>query len=82
MSPWNPLVWCRMVGIAVSLAWPHLLTPWRSPLLRWRIETYGIRDEQGRLLTADAIDARRFFQFAAANRTALLRFLYWAATLR
>ena len=45
MSPWNPLVWGRMLGIAVSLAWPHLLTPWRSPLLRWRIETYGIRDE-------------------------------------
>ena len=78
---WNPLVWCRMIGIAVALAWPHLLTPWRSPLLRWRIETYGIRDEQGRLLTADAIDARRFFRFASANRTALLRFLYWAATL-
>ena len=70
-----------MAGVAVRLAWPYLLTPWRSPLLRWRIETYGIRDEQGAFLTADAIDARRFFQFASANRVALVRFLYWAATL-
>jgi hypothetical protein len=70
-----------MVLVAFRLAWPHVLTPWRSPLLRWRIETYGLLDEQGRLLHADDITALRVLRFAMHRRLALLRFLRWAALL-
>ncbi|MBI4003531.1 MAG: hypothetical protein HY353_00750 [Candidatus Omnitrophica bacterium] len=70
-----------MALVAFRLAWPHVLAPWRSPLLRWRIETYGIQDEDGRMLHADDITARRFLGFALHHRIALLRFLRWAALL-
>ena len=75
------MVWLGMLRVAMRLAWPNLLTPWRSPLLRWRMETYGVLDERGVPLTAHEIDAKRFFRFAASHRTALIRFLYWAASL-
>lgn len=75
------MLWCRMLWIALRLAWPYLLTPWRSPLLRWRMETYGIADEGGALLAAQAVDAKTFFRFAVRNRRALWQFLRWSATL-
>ena len=75
------MLWVRMVLIASRLARPYLLTPWRSPLLRWRMETYGILDEQGRLLHAEEITPIRFLRFAMSHRGALLRFLRWAALL-
>ena len=71
----------RMMLVAWRLARPHLLTPWRSPLLRWRMETYGVTDDQGRLLHADDITPARFVRFLLLRRHALLRFLSWAATL-
>jgi len=71
----------RMITIVCRLAWPYLLCPWRSPLLRWRIETYGIQDDNGRMLHADDVSARRFLGFARHHRIALLRFLRWAALL-
>ena len=75
------MLWARMIFIATRLAWPHLLTPWRSPLLRWRIETYGLRDASGRTLHADEVTAGRFLSFTLRHRQALLRFLRWAALL-
>ena len=60
--------------LAIQLAWPYLLTPWRSPLLRWRMETY-----EG--LDAHRITAGEFFRFMGRNRGALMRFLHWAASL-
>lgn len=75
------MLWLRMILVATRLAWPHLLAPWRSPLLRWRIETYGLLDEQGRILHADHITPRRFVRFAVHHRLALTRFLRWAALL-
>ena len=74
-------LWVRMLAVAIRLSWPDLLTPWRSPLLRWRMETYGLRDEQGRLLHAEHITPSRFFRFTVDRRAALLRFLRWAASL-
>jgi len=71
----------KMVGVACRLAWPYLFTPWRSPLLRWRMETYGVLDEQGRLLHADDISPARFFRFTAYHYRSLLAFLRWAARL-
>ena len=75
------MLFLRMVLIAVRLAWPYVFTPWRSPLLRWRMETYGIRDEHGRLLHAAEITRGRFLTFAVSHRTALVRFLRWATLL-
>jgi len=71
----------RMIRIAIRLAWPHLLAPWRSPLLRWRMETYGIRDAQGRLISACEITALQFFHFVLRQRRELIHFLRWAARL-
>ena len=75
------MVWCRMLWVALRLCWPHLLTPWRSPLLRWRMETYGVADASGRLLSARDIDAAVFLRFVVTRRQELLQFLRWAATL-
>ena len=74
-------MWFRMIVVAIRLSWPYLLVPWRSPLLRWRMETYGLRNEQGRLLHADEITPARFFRFAVRHRAELVRFLRWAAQL-
>jgi hypothetical protein len=71
----------RMVVVALRLAWPFLLTPWRSPLLRWRMETYGLTDAHGRCLHADEVTPARFFAFLIHRRRELLRFLAWAASL-
>jgi len=75
------LLWCRMAQVAWRLVWPQVLLPWRSPLIRWRIETYGITDASGRLLHAADITPRRFFRFTFQYGHALARFLRWAALL-
>lgn len=71
----------RAILLPIRLAWPHLLAPWRSPLLRWRMETYGIQDAAGRLLHAEEITARDAARFLRRNARSLLRFFRWAATL-
>ena len=75
------MLWLRMIVVALRLAWPYWLTPWRSPLLRWRMETYGVLDERGQLLHAEALTARHTAQFLVRSRRALIRFLRWAASL-
>jgi hypothetical protein len=45
------------------------------------METYGVLDEQGRLLHADDITSTQFLRFACTHRAALWRFLRWAACL-
>jgi len=75
------MLWLRMAWVAMRLAGPDVLTPWRSPVLRWRMETYGICDANGQLLHADQITPSRFFQFLLTHRSALLCFLRWAASL-
>ena len=75
------MLWLRMIRVALRLTGSYLFTPWRSPLLRWRMETYGILDEQGRLLHADDISPSRFLRFIFRSRDALRRFLRWAASL-
>ena len=75
------MVWFRMVRVALRLAGPDLFTPWRSPLLRWRMETYGITDEQGRLLHAEELTPSGMWHFGLRHRRELLRFLRWAARL-
>ena len=72
------ILW-RMLMIALRLAWPYWLAPWRSPVLRWRMETYGVHDERGRLLHAAEITPARFLRFVVTHRQALWVFLRWAA---
>ncbi|MGC4049801.1 MAG: hypothetical protein QM757_09845 [Paludibaculum sp.] len=49
----------------------YRLTPWRSPYLLWRIETYWG-------LHADGITPAEFWRFSWQHRSELLRFLRWA----
>jgi hypothetical protein len=52
----------------------YRLRPWRSPYLRWRIETYsGVH--------AEAIGFREFWSFTWRSRRELLRYLRWAAEM-
>lgn len=53
----------------------HRLAPWRSPYLRWRIETYS-----GKKM--DKIGFAEFWRFMWRERHELLRFLKWTATMR
>jgi hypothetical protein len=61
-----------MLRVLWRLALGYRLRPWRSPYLRWRIETY-----EG--LHADAIDFRTFWKFTWEHRRELRRYLRWAA---
>ncbi|GAC1660605.1 MAG: hypothetical protein NVS9B4_11790 [Candidatus Acidiferrum sp.] len=53
----------------------YRLTPWKSPHLRWRYETF---------LGAEAadLDARKFFHLVWKYRTHMRRFADWAAERR
>ncbi|MCS6953311.1 MAG: hypothetical protein RMK57_07500 [Bryobacterales bacterium] len=52
----------------------YRLRPWRSPYLRWRIETYwGI--------PAESLDFRDFWHFLWSRRRDVLRFLAWTRHL-
>jgi len=71
----------RMMRVALRLVGPYGWAPWRSPLLRWRMETYGIFDERGHLLHADEITPARFRRFVVTHYRILWAFLRWAARL-
>jgi hypothetical protein len=53
----------------------HRLTPWRSPYIQWRLETFFGRD-------AADLTARKFFSLMWRNRARLERFLEWVADSR
>ena len=61
-----------MLRVMWRLARGYRLRPWRSPYLRWRMETYWG-------LHAETIDFRTFWQFAWEHRPELRRYLKWAA---
>lgn len=50
------------------------LRPWRSPYVRWRIETYSG-------LHAETMTGRDVVRFTWRERRQLLRFLRWTATM-
>ena len=53
----------------------HHLAPWRSPYVRWRIETYsGIK--------ASEVGVREFWDFCWHERREFFRFLNWTARMR
>lgn len=61
------------------LAWQaargYRLRPWRSPYLRWRIETYSGQD-------ADSVDAGAFWRFLWRERRQLAAYLRWSGAMR
>ena len=60
-----------MLNLAWRLSRGYRLTPWRSPYLRWRIETYwGIH--------ADRVGFALFWKFVWRHRAELMRYLRWA----
>jgi hypothetical protein len=63
-----------MIRILWRLTRGYRLSPWRSPYLRWRLETYWG-------LHADRIGAADFFAFAWRHWRELLRYLHWAARM-
>jgi hypothetical protein len=52
----------------------HRFRPWRSPYLRWRLETYSG-------LAAEEIGLRQFLAFSWRERGELLRFLNWTGKM-
>jgi hypothetical protein len=53
----------------------YRLRPWRSPYLRWRMETYwGVH--------ASEIGFRQFWRLLWDGRSDFLRFLQWAERMR
>ena len=67
-----------MLG-AVRFAWNATrgsrLRPWRSPLLRWRLETYSG-------MKAEEIGLREMLRFAWRERAQLLRYVAWTERMR
>ena len=60
-----------MLALLWRLTRGYRLRPWRSPYLRWRLETYwGIH--------AGTITFSKFWRFVWREKRALLRYLRWA----
>ena len=53
----------------------YRLRPWKSPYIRWRLETFFGRE-------AEDVDAGRFFQLLWRQRGQLRRFLKWTEERR
>lgn len=53
----------------------YRLRPWRSPYLRWRIETYSG-------IPAEKVTGAVFWKFLWKERRELWRFLRWGAEMR
>jgi hypothetical protein len=63
-----------MIAAAWRLTKGYRLCPWRSPYLRWRIETFAG-------LHAERIGFIQFWRFVWANRRELARYLRWADSM-
>jgi hypothetical protein len=64
-----------MIGFLWQASRGYRLTPWRSPYILWRIETYWG-------LHADQIGFKEFWKFVWAQRRDLFRFLEWTDRMR
>ena len=64
-----------MIGFLWEASRGYRLTPWRSPYLRWRIETYWG-------LHAEELGFKEFWSFVWLRRRELFRFLQWAERMR
>ena len=62
-----------MLRLLWRLTRGYRLRPWRSPYLRWRMETYWG-------LHADEIDCKTFLKFSWRHREDFRRYLKWASS--
>ncbi len=53
----------------------HRLRPWRSPYLRWRVETYSGK-------RAETLRIRDFWELMWSEKKQFLRFLGWVGEMR
>ena len=64
-----------MIKLLWDMTRGYRLTPWRSPYVLWRLETYtGLR--------ADQITFGSFWEICWESRTELIRYLHWAERMR
>jgi hypothetical protein len=61
----------RAIRLFWRLSCGYRFTPWRSPYLRWRMETYWG-------LHADHIGFAEFWKFMWVHRAETLRYISWA----
>ena len=61
-----------MIRLLWRLSRGYRLRPWRSPYLRWRMETYWG-------LHAERISFQEFWIFVGRHREDMLRYARWAA---
>lgn len=52
----------------------YRFSPWKSPYLRWRVETYSGRK-------AESLEFRDFWEFVWHNRASLWRYLRWTSRM-
>lgn len=60
-----------MIGFLWKATRGYRLRPWRSPYLRWRMETYWGTP-------AEEIGCGEFWRFSWSHRREFVRFLKWA----
>ena len=69
----------RVVIGAIQFLWNATrgarLRPWRSPYLRWRVETYSG-------MHAETIDSGAMLRFLWTEKRQFLRFLRWTGEMR
>ena len=66
--------WKHIVRFAWNATRGHHIFPWRSPYLKWRIETYyGLK--------AEKVGFFAFWAFMWRERRELVRFLTWTAEM-
>jgi hypothetical protein len=64
-----------MISFFWAVSRGNRFTPWRSPYLRWRIETYtGI--------PAHNVNFYPFWTFLWREKRSLLRYLFWVNRMR
>jgi hypothetical protein len=64
-----------LVGFFWVAAAGNRLRPWRSPYLRWRVETYSGK-------TAESLRLRDFLGLVLSERRQMLRFVRWMGEVR
>jgi hypothetical protein len=66
------------MGAGLMFLWTatrgHRLRPWRSPYLRWRLETFAGTP-------ADTVRLRDFLRLMVSERRQLLRFVRWISEM-
>ena len=64
-----------MISVLWDLGRGFRLRPWKSPYLRWRMETYWG-------MPAESISFGGFWAFIWEHRAELRRYIRWAARMR